>query len=211
MSPSLLPQPNIYGHFYGQPGPGIIFPLNTQGLGCLWPEHNTDLCQVLAARERERARRGSLSPSWEAPVRRSSPYKGSRLRSTSPLSPTPAVRAPRTLFPGTRHPRGPARPEPLLILSSHRTLPPGQPETGGRAAPRASALRVSDWGEQKPPETAGLPHARGSGAGRSTSQARSVFLLCLGWGGWEGVPPPPNFSATFQGARQGRAKSKSCP
>ena len=36
------------------------------------------------------------------------------------------------------------------------------------------------------------------------SQAHSAFLLCQGV-----VPPSPNFSATFQGARRERAKSKS--
>lgn len=36
------------------------------------------------------------------------------------------------------------------------------------------------------------------------SQAHSAFLLCQ----WV-VPPPPNFSATFQGARREKAKSRS--
>ena len=182
MSPSLLPRPNIYGHFYGQPGPGIIFPLNTQGLGCLWPEHNTDLCQVLAARERERARRGSLSPYWEAPAKRSSPAPtkaaGSALPHLCPqhlLSEPPGLSS---LGPDTQEAQQGLSPCSFCPATEHSLLASLRQAAG--AAPRASALRVSDWGEQKPPETAGLPHARGSGAGRSTSQARSVFLLCLG-------------------------------
>ena len=104
-------QPNIYGHFYGQPGPGIIFPLNTQGSGCLWPEHNTDLCQVLAARERERAGRGSLSPSWEAPARRSSPTPtkaaGPALHLTS--VPNTCCQSPQDSLPWDQTPKRPSK------------------------------------------------------------------------------------------------------
>ena len=80
-------------------------------MGCLWPEYKTDLCQVLAARERKRPRRGSLSPSWEALARRSSltPTKaaGSALHLTS--VPNTCCQSPQDPLPWDWTPKRPSK------------------------------------------------------------------------------------------------------
>lgn len=125
------------------------FSTEHTGLGLFWLEHNTDLCQVLAASEREQAGRGSLYTAQEnfSPT----PNKGVRPCSVHQLCLQYLLSRPeQSLFPRTKKnpPKdqgGPARPDPTLhCLQSQNTPSWLVWRQAAGAAQRASGLCISE-------------------------------------------------------------------